>query len=324
MATKSTIIIIPDVHGRTFWKEAVRALPSAHVVFLGDYLDPYRPSIFDYIPTLEKEDLSPEAVIENFKAILELKKSAPDRVTLLLGNHDCEYMYGKNVCDCRCDNANYDYIQGLFRDNRGLFQLAAESYRGGKHFVFVHAGIGIEWMNRHVKGWNTGNMVEKLNQLNSAALEAEFPEQTAFAEALSETDHWRGGDAEYASPVWIDAIALNEGYQLCDVIQIVGHTAVWFRKEPVIKRNVIYTDCQKPLLLGERGCLRHLDGKKCRKRGIDPFCPPAAKSDMGSPFGVDWFRRPFCRQCGSHHVYIRAGMYIDRWRCSDCGNNAFM
>ena len=36
------IIIIPDLHGREFWRKAVNELPEdAHVVFLGDYLDPY-------------------------------------------------------------------------------------------------------------------------------------------------------------------------------------------------------------------------------------------------------------------------------------------
>lgn len=33
------IIIIPDLHGREFWREAVDELPAdARVVFLGDYL----------------------------------------------------------------------------------------------------------------------------------------------------------------------------------------------------------------------------------------------------------------------------------------------
>ena len=35
-------IIIPDVHGREFWREAVKGIDEdTHVVFLGDYLDPY-------------------------------------------------------------------------------------------------------------------------------------------------------------------------------------------------------------------------------------------------------------------------------------------
>ena len=34
--------IIPDVHGRTFWRSAVESAPEGtRFVFLGDYLDPY-------------------------------------------------------------------------------------------------------------------------------------------------------------------------------------------------------------------------------------------------------------------------------------------
>ena len=37
------ILVIPDVHGRTFWKEPVGKYINVvdRVVFLGDYLDPY-------------------------------------------------------------------------------------------------------------------------------------------------------------------------------------------------------------------------------------------------------------------------------------------
>ena len=55
---KNDIIIIPDVHGRTFWKEAVRDLTDRSVIFLGDYLDPYQPSVFDFDPSVGR--ISPE------------------------------------------------------------------------------------------------------------------------------------------------------------------------------------------------------------------------------------------------------------------------
>ena len=35
------LIIIPDVHGRDFWRKAVEDNPGAEFIFLGDYLDPY-------------------------------------------------------------------------------------------------------------------------------------------------------------------------------------------------------------------------------------------------------------------------------------------
>ena len=59
------ITIIPDIHGRVFWKKAVdSASKDDTIVFLGDYLDMYWVDSMDF------------------------KKSNPERVVLLLGNHD--------------------------------------------------------------------------------------------------------------------------------------------------------------------------------------------------------------------------------------------
>ena len=35
------VLVIPDIHGRTYWKEATAKYPNLPVIFLGDYLDPY-------------------------------------------------------------------------------------------------------------------------------------------------------------------------------------------------------------------------------------------------------------------------------------------
>lgn len=72
-------LIIPDVHGRDFWKDAANRFPG-NIVFLGDYLDPY-----------PLEGISPDEAFTNFQEILSFKKANPDRVTLLLGNHDLQY-----------------------------------------------------------------------------------------------------------------------------------------------------------------------------------------------------------------------------------------
>ena len=37
----SNILIIPDIHGRTFWKECIKCREYDEIIFLGDYLDPY-------------------------------------------------------------------------------------------------------------------------------------------------------------------------------------------------------------------------------------------------------------------------------------------
>jgi len=51
-------VIVPDVHGRPFWKDAKDY--DCDIIFLGDYLDPYG---FEGINNIQ--------ALDNFKEILE-------------------------------------------------------------------------------------------------------------------------------------------------------------------------------------------------------------------------------------------------------------
>ena len=63
----SKVIILPDIHGRTFWKYALEHIDEFDkVIFLGDYLDPY-----------PHEGITFDESVENFKEILEFKKKNP-------------------------------------------------------------------------------------------------------------------------------------------------------------------------------------------------------------------------------------------------------
>ena len=77
---KKGILIIPDVHGRDFWKEAVDNNKYDKIIFLGDYADPY-----------DFEGITDEVTIENLKSIIAYKQQNPNKVILLLGNHDLHY-----------------------------------------------------------------------------------------------------------------------------------------------------------------------------------------------------------------------------------------
>ena len=55
------ILIVPDVHGRKFWKEPCSNVEKYDkIIFLGDYLDPYT----------WREDISKDDAIDNFKEII--------------------------------------------------------------------------------------------------------------------------------------------------------------------------------------------------------------------------------------------------------------
>lgn len=73
-------LLIPDIHGRTFWRDAIENTSWSHVVFLGDYTDPY-----------PYEGISPEEAHNNFIDILHYTVDHRDQTTLLLGNHDMHY-----------------------------------------------------------------------------------------------------------------------------------------------------------------------------------------------------------------------------------------
>ena len=75
------ITVIPDVHGTHHWEKAVitpEAASSDHIVFIGDYVDSW-------------DNMQPDQM-ENLQAILDFRKSNPDKVTVLMGNHDLAYL----------------------------------------------------------------------------------------------------------------------------------------------------------------------------------------------------------------------------------------
>ena len=87
------ILIIPDVHGRDFWREPVKQElnnSETSIIFLGDYNDCYP---HEWEPNFDCKQHS----VDNFKEIIELKRQKPDRITLLLGKHDCGYAIGDSI-----------------------------------------------------------------------------------------------------------------------------------------------------------------------------------------------------------------------------------
>ena len=118
----SKVLVIPDIHGRIFWKEDVATLMAdidSHaidVVFLGDYIDPY-----------PQEDITDEQAINGFREIIGFARDR-DNVHLLLGNHDMQYFKEDFVSEwdyCRYCTEYEDEIKTLFRSNDTLFKIAS-------------------------------------------------------------------------------------------------------------------------------------------------------------------------------------------------------
>ena len=244
-------LVLPDVHGRTFWKEPVKQVldeTDAHIVFLGDYLDPYS---YEFENGVDYKRVS----IDLFKEILQLKKDNPDRITLLQGNHDSTYSIGTDICQCRTDFANYYEIKKLFEENESLFRIAEETEINGKHFIFSHAGI--------LKGWARqvfGDDVDKegfniVDNLNNAWLVANY----GVLNALGDYDRYRGwGGFQYGSPVWSDIRAWAK-LKAEDTFgfNVVGHTQL--EDTPVMFEQIVDLDLRKAFYIDDEGTIRSYD-----------------------------------------------------------------
>lgn len=132
------LLVIPDIHGRTFWKDALELEPSK-IIFLGDYLDPYK-----------EEGLHMGDAIRNFSEILDLKKKLGDKVMLLLGNHDYHYVdlwwTGKGS---RFDAVRCQEISDMFHQYLEYFKLCHLERVGDINYLFTHAGISKLWLKHN-------------------------------------------------------------------------------------------------------------------------------------------------------------------------------
>lgn len=217
-------LVIGDIHARDVWEEIVEKEEWDNVVFIGDYTDTFMA-------------ISPLFEVENLKKILDLKRNNPNKVTLLIGNHD--YHYFPEV-DQRYSGWE-DHKQKMFGEtyqealDEGLLQFAYLQ----DDILFTHAGVTDQW----VKNWkvDTNNIEESINDLPFEAF--------AFHEKGFRTSPF--GDDIWQSPIWIRPNSLERDYLESDYVdgyrsdyddgyrQVVGHT----RQEHVfITGNFCYVD----------------------------------------------------------------------------------
>lgn len=228
------ILIIPDVHGRTFWESALKSGDYEKIVFLGDYTDPY-----------EMEGITNREALMNFKSIIAIKQQDPEKVVLLLGNHDLHYYseyYYELAGGVRYAPIAAITLQRLFQENNCLFQLAWETDWGEKHYLFSHAGITQIWLKRNL------DLIRKpdtrhLNRLlhSNEGLEALVGEM-------------RWGDSPSGSIVWADVEEMLISDSLPNTYQIVGHSMQF--DGPIITDKLACLDCRAAFILNNKGKIK--------------------------------------------------------------------
>lgn len=233
------MLIVPDTHGRSFWQKPVKkTLGKEHIVFLGDYVDPYR-----------DEGISPWDTFSRFQEIVELKKAHPGDITLLLGNHDLHYL-SMMLLGGRYDFESEDRIRKLIEDNSDLFALTCTATAGGKKFLFSHAGIQRGWLLDH------SDIFEGTSGLAASTVLNFMWEKTSFRQPLfymlSDVSYARMGNKPFGSPVWNDVDDMApEADNLPGWYQIFGHSQQ--ENNPVIRTHFACLDCRRVFRLTEAG-----------------------------------------------------------------------
>lgn len=223
------IIVIPDVHGRSFWRKVLEDTTDRPIVFLGDYLDPYLYEFntdfeFDHKTNIDKVLLD---TIQNFKDIIEFKKQNPDRITLLTGNHDLHYC-GIAEDTCRMDVKHLQDIFNLFNNNKKLFEVAYI----WNNTLFTHAGVTTGWLEQ-------SNLLNVVNNVNVALILNNLLHSVKWSlpiigwqgckeyiqSPLTDIGRSRGGYAPYGGPTWADIDEMWCGAAFDGKLtQIVGHS----------------------------------------------------------------------------------------------------
>lgn len=212
---------------------------DSRIVFLGDYLDPYW-----------NERILPDDATEELEEILLFKEQHPDRVTLLLGNHDLHYLDSR-IGGCRYDFKNATRNKALLWANLGLFDIAcafeSETGEGApRQYLLTHAGVLRIWWADYY-GLETeptaGEIARKLNTKLHDAMG-----QKMLLSSLSDVSPYRGGRAPYGSPVWADIDEQrSDAFEFDSIYQIFGHS---FRfRGPRITPYWACLDCSKPFTL---------------------------------------------------------------------------
>ena len=249
------MIIIPDIHGRTFWKDAVSQTgENEKVIFLGDYLEPYT----------NIEGITSTESYNNFIEILDYKKKHMDSCVLLLGNHDFACI-SKDMITCRHDYQNETRNKRIFTNNYKLFQIGYSEVINNKKYILTHAGIHREWLELLISHNNAKVDINKIDIVNYINNMFETDRKT-LQTYLALMSRYRGGrwaTARFGSCIWAD---LNEWIDKANygnpiefegTYQIFGHTLNLY-DIPTITENFACLDVRNAWKLYDSGKLEKI------------------------------------------------------------------
>ena len=205
------LLVCGDLHTKFNVLERVKELAKAYdrVIFLGDYVDEW--------------NTVSEASYNILTDLIEYKKANPDKVILLLGNHDLSE-WEPDLFECSGFN-NYTHylVKDLYTDNVELFKVAHHE----NDLLFSHAGFTTGWVRDleflpiSVKKPKTAKEFDDL--MIKTLLKKTYDKEAKYIwSALGTAGPARGG-WHSPSPMWADYSELIAN-PVPKITQIVGHT----------------------------------------------------------------------------------------------------
>lgn len=225
-----------------FWKE-MPFMEFSKIIFVGDYVDSFT--------------VSNDVIKQNLLDIIYLKRALPDKVVLLLGNHDVQYIVPNQICSGFRNEMSFD-LQEIFRENRDLFKVAHFESLNGMKWLWTHAGVTKGWLKEARESLKKPDRFHAMNR-PYASKELDVMINWLWeteSEVLFQSDRDSGGPFKWASPLWVRPRMLNEHY-VRKYNQVVGHTprhevVTWDWDEESGEHSIYYIDClskQKTLII---------------------------------------------------------------------------
>lgn len=214
--------IIGDVHGTSTWKQACNLNEFQKIVFIGDYFDSF--------------SITGRTCRENFMEILAFKASNPDKVVLLMGNHDNGYLFYHTslfkAVKCSGFSSSNAWVNNkLLIENRHFLQAAWQC----DNTLITHAGVTEGFFQKCLRPfWDNSMPISEL-------LNAMWQNGNRRIFQIGEA---REGEDMHPGIFWTDKTELLKD-PLLGYTQIVGHTPVPSVESHNFTKNtqIIFTDC---------------------------------------------------------------------------------
>lgn len=209
------VLVCGDIHGRH------KAVTNAFDKFLSEDYD----KIIFTGDICDSHDANDNDIIRCWNIINTMIKAYPDKVIVLLGNHDIPYLHFDPE-KFRCSGFRSDLHKQLYfllHPMRNKYKVAY----GISNFLFTHAGVQYNWFAKHfdiIDKWAESTSLDVTDPGNLWLI-LNMIYQTRDADILFEAGPKRGGmDSDFGGPFWCDLNEIIMKAPYPGLNQIIGHT----------------------------------------------------------------------------------------------------